>query len=153
VAGSYVLFSVAQAKSYFLSPAYPMLFAGGAIVFERILRGRRHWIRPVYVVLLLLSGLVFTPAALPVLPPATYSHVYGFLGGNAGAKEEQHTPGQLPQWLADRPSGTMTEVARQAAHAFYCRYRVIHRQMQLRYMGGMTRPGNHPATNSPPPPR
>ena len=34
----YVFFTLTRAKSYFLSPAYPMLFAGGAIVLARRLR-------------------------------------------------------------------------------------------------------------------
>src|SRR5215217_4143039 len=38
----FVLFVVQNARFYFLAPAYPMLFAAGAVVFERFVR-RRRW--------------------------------------------------------------------------------------------------------------
>src|SRR5215204_5067878 len=74
------IFTLLGAKAYFLSPAYPMLFAGGAVVVER-LGGRvgRLLIKPVYVVLLLLSGLLLAPLAMPILPPATFANSYGFM--------------------------------------------------------------------------
>ena len=77
--------------------AITRLFFGDTLVALHV------WPAVAGALLVLLTGLMaLAPAALPVLPPADYSHVYGFLGSNAGAKEEQHTPGQLPQWLADR---------------------------------------------------
>ena len=97
----YVLFTITHAKLYFLSPAYPALFAGGAVVVEKVLRNRR-WLRATYIALLLLAGLILAPLAMPILPPSIYASTMGFLNGDAGIKVEDRTTGQLPQQLADR---------------------------------------------------
>jgi 4-amino-4-deoxy-L-arabinose transferase-like glycosyltransferase len=98
----YALFTLTHAKSYFLAPAYPMLFAAGAV---GLTDGVRHWSRFAarrgYFVALALSAVFFAPGVLPVLPPASYGHLYGWLGAATGAKQsEGNTP--LPQILADR---------------------------------------------------
>ncbi|MBF6592076.1 MAG: glycosyltransferase family 39 protein, partial [Ktedonobacterales bacterium] len=108
----FALMALLATKSYFLAPAYPMLFAAGAVSLERVSSARvssarvssarRRWVRPAYVALLVASGIFFAPVAMPVLAPPTYARVYGFLGGDAGAQQARHTTGVLPQWLADR---------------------------------------------------
>ncbi|MEY2575866.1 MAG: hypothetical protein QOF80_1353, partial [Verrucomicrobiota bacterium] len=47
-----VAFIVLKGKNYYLSAAYPMLFAAGAVAFENISRARMSWSRPVYVALI-----------------------------------------------------------------------------------------------------
>jgi hypothetical protein len=86
------LLAAVHAKSYFLAPAYTWLYAAGALVAEGATRAR-PWrrARPLYAAVLLLSGLLFAPFALPILPPATTARYYGGLAG-----------GGLPQWLGDR---------------------------------------------------
>ena len=115
----YVLFTLAHAKVYFLAPAYPMLFAAGALVFERFLRERRRrWLRPAYLTLLVLAGLMLAPIVMPILPPASYGQIMGFVGGNAGIKVEQRTTGVLPQQLADRFGwDSMTATVARVFHA------------------------------------
>jgi 4-amino-4-deoxy-L-arabinose transferase-like glycosyltransferase len=84
----YVVFTLFNAKSYFLAPAYPMLYAAGAVVLARFAAvPRRSWIRPAYVAALALTGLLFAPLTMPLLPPATYVSTYGALTslGNNGA--------------------------------------------------------------------
>jgi hypothetical protein len=99
----YILFTLIRAKVYFLAPAYPMLFASGALLFERFLKERgKQWLKPVYMTALLLVGLVLAPVVMPILPPAAYAQTMGFVGGDAGIKVEQRTTGALPQQLADR---------------------------------------------------
>jgi 4-amino-4-deoxy-L-arabinose transferase-like glycosyltransferase len=67
-------------KPYFLAPAYPILFAAGAVVFEQwALRPWLAWIRPAYVAFLALVGILLAPAVMPILPPATALRVYGSL--------------------------------------------------------------------------
>ncbi|HEV2461554.1 MAG TPA: glycosyltransferase family 39 protein, partial [Ktedonobacterales bacterium] len=69
----YVLLTLINAKSYFLAPAYSMLYAGGAVAVERAAWvARRAWVKPAYVVALALSGLFLAPLAMPLLPPAAY---------------------------------------------------------------------------------
>ncbi len=84
----YLVLTLLRTKPYFLAPAYPIPFAAGAVVLERwALRPRLAWIRPAYVALLALAGILLAPDIMPILPPATTAHAYG---------------GALQQVLADR---------------------------------------------------
>lgn len=98
----YIIFTIINAKSYFLAPIYPVLFAGGAVGLERWSEQRRQWVRPAYLALVLLFGLLLAPLAMPILPPATYAQSYGALTfvGNSGAG--QSNAGVFPQYLGDR---------------------------------------------------
>jgi hypothetical protein len=92
----FVLFIAIHGKVYFLAPAYPPLFAGGAmLVGEWRMRWRR--LVAVYPVLLTVIGVLLAPAVMPVLPPTVYRQVYG-TSGSAGAGDSYG----LPQNLADR---------------------------------------------------
>lgn len=95
-----VIFIVVQGKAYFLAPAYPPLFAGGAMLLgEWRVRGRR-WVAA-YPVVLVVSVVLLAPAVMPVLPPAVYGHIYG-KAGNAGSQQASGDVDGLPQALADR---------------------------------------------------
>jgi hypothetical protein len=100
----FVLFIVIQGKSYFLAPAYPPLYAGGAVLFDQ---WRARWARwgprwsMSYAVVLALSGVLLAPAAMPVLPPAVYAQAY-HPSGSGGANQQSGDVYGLPQSLADR---------------------------------------------------
>ena len=114
----YVLFTLGHAKVYFLAPAYPMLFAAGALTCERFLHERRwHWPQAAYMALLVLVGIVLAPIAMPILPPASYGQIMSFAGENAGIKVEQRATSTLPQQLADRFGwDSMTATVAQVFH-------------------------------------
>jgi hypothetical protein len=97
----FVLFIAIQGKSYFLAPAYPPLFAGGAVLVGT---WRVRWRRlvAVYPVVLAISGVLLAPAAMPVLPPSVYAQIYGKSSGSSGAQQEAGDSYGLPQSLADR---------------------------------------------------
>jgi hypothetical protein len=98
----YALFTLAHAKSYFLAPAFPMLYAAGAVLLVTAFE-RRRWraAQPGLLAGLALVGVLFAPGVLPVLPPSIYGHYYSWLVDTSGAKQtEANTP--LPQELADR---------------------------------------------------
>jgi hypothetical protein len=85
---AYLVLTLLRTKPYFLAPAYPILFAAGAVVLERwVLRPWLAWIRPAYVALIALAGILLAPDVMPILPPATTARAYG---------------GALQQVLADR---------------------------------------------------
>src|SRR5215217_4933019 len=86
----FVLFVVQNARFYFLAPAYPMLFAAGAVVFERFVARRNwNWLKPSYVAVLVVSGIVVAPiTVLPVLPVETLARITGAAGGDAGVQVE-----------------------------------------------------------------
>ena len=79
-----------------IAGAYPMLFAAGAVVFERW--GRRP-ARVAVVAACAVSVAVFAPLTLPLIPPhalATYARV---LHLNPQVELQRHNA--LPQWAAD----------------------------------------------------
>ncbi len=113
----YVLLTIINAKSYFLAPAYPMLFAAGGVrlswAFER---PRWRWAsgakrpsglrapavaRLAYPTAIALCAIAFAPLAMPVLPPATFVADYGWLTG-AGNSAAGQSQAALPQYFGDR---------------------------------------------------
>src|SRR6266568_3595297 len=67
----FVLFIAIQGKFYFLAPAYPPLYAGGAVLLGEWRARWRRWVAA-YPVVLAISGVLLAPAVMPVLPPAVY---------------------------------------------------------------------------------
>ncbi|HKV57954.1 MAG TPA: glycosyltransferase family 39 protein, partial [Ktedonobacteraceae bacterium] len=115
----YVLFTVTRAKLYFLAPAYPMLFAAGSVMLVRMMsKPRLGWLKPAYISLLLLVGLLVSPTVMPILPPSLYGRATAIIGGNAGIKVEDRATGALPQQLADRFGwDTMTATVARVYHS------------------------------------
>jgi hypothetical protein len=95
-----VSFIVLKGKNYYLSPAYPMLFAAGAVAFERMTRERGRWSRAVYAVLIVISTCLLAPTVAPILPPETYIRYQKAIGLEPPKAENQST-GPLPQYFAD----------------------------------------------------
>ena len=100
---AYVLLSIAYlalgAKTYYLAPAYPVLFAAGAPALERRMVSI-PWVSIAYPVLLFVCGLAIAPEAFPLLPLGTflnYERVLDF----RGIKMEKHPEGLVPQHFAD----------------------------------------------------
>jgi hypothetical protein len=89
-------------KAYYLAGAYPPLLAAGAITIDRMLaRGRAAWVHPVLVTALVASGLLLLPFSALLLPVDTFVAYQHALHLEA-PREENHTMGPLPQFLADR---------------------------------------------------
>ena len=98
-----VIFVTQNAKFYFLAPAYPMLFAAGALTIERFVQRRGWgWIRPAYAATLVVGGMVVAPlVAVPALPVETLAKITGGAGGDAGVEVETREVGELPQQFAE----------------------------------------------------
>src|SRR5436189_147471 len=94
-----VSFIVLKGKNYYLSPAYPMLFAAGAVAFERMTRERGRWSRAVYAVLIVISTCLLAPTVAPILSPETYIRYQKAIGLEPPKAENQST-GPLPQYFA-----------------------------------------------------
>lgn len=96
------LMIVLKGKNYYLLPAYPMLFAAGAVLWEQLIQARRslRWLEVVMPLLILVGGLVMAPLALPVLPIESYLHYQRALGVRPLRTEVAHTS-PLPQVFAD----------------------------------------------------
>ena len=88
-------------KAEYFSPIYGMLFAAGGVVFERFAsRPSRVWIKPAYIVVLGLSGIILAPVVLPILPVETYIR-YADALGIAPSTSENKELDKLPQFYAD----------------------------------------------------
>lgn len=89
-------------RFYYLLPVYPMLFAAGAVAIDRWrLRPRWGWMRPAYVTLLAVTGILLAPIAMPVLPPEALVQYTQSLG-MAQPQLEHRRSSALPQLFADR---------------------------------------------------
>lgn len=97
----YILFTLQEAKEYYLAPAYPILFAGGAVLYEmmpkkKILTG----IKVLSIAALIIFTFITAPLTLPLLSPentAEYTSAFGL----GEASSEKHEMGKLPQHFAD----------------------------------------------------
>lgn len=97
------MFIVLKGKNYYVAPIYPMLFAAGAIGFERVTscRPRLSWTRVAYPVLVIIGGAMLAPLACPILPPETFVAYQRWLGIKPSAGAEHQNNGPLPQQFAD----------------------------------------------------
>jgi len=89
-------------KAEYLAPAYPMLFAGGAVFFEKTLHSKvLYWLRFAYPLLIIATTLILLPLVLPILPVdhfISYSEKLGLKPESNEGKELS----ELPQFYADR---------------------------------------------------
>jgi hypothetical protein len=98
-----VLMIALKGKNYYMLPVYPMLFASGAVWCEETIREKRYlgWLRVAYPLLLVLTGAVFAPLAVPILPVETLLRYQRRLGFEPPKTEVGHR-GALPQHFGDR---------------------------------------------------
>ncbi len=107
-----------RGRIYYLAPAYPMLFAAGAVAIEswieprvRALSGvganglhpqrtNWNWMKTAILAPLVVGGLVAAPLAIPILPLETAAAYANFWDVNRVRVEIQPS-GKLPQFFAD----------------------------------------------------
>jgi hypothetical protein len=95
-----VAFIALKAKNYYVAPAYPILFAAGAVAFENLSREKMRWARSTYIVAILAVTCLLAPLSVPVLSPENYI-AYQKALGIAPLKAENQPTGPLPQHFAD----------------------------------------------------
>jgi hypothetical protein len=94
-------FVVLHGKSYYLAPAYPMLFAAGGVAVERIFAARLRWIKPVFLGAIIAMGALCAPLVLPILPPDKLVAYMRTIHMEPPRTETSHTEA-LPQIFADQ---------------------------------------------------
>lgn len=114
---SLLVLLIANGRVYYLFPMYSVLFAAGGVAmeqwFERI---SWNWLRPVYASLLIITGMLLMPLAIPLLPPELYIE-YSHTLHLAPPKIENRTTSELPQLFADRFG--WPEMAQAVANAYF----------------------------------
>lgn len=97
----FVVFVTQGAKVYYLAPFYPLLFAVGAVVFDRLFARRGwRWGLPAFTAAVVALGLVTAPMAVPVLPVETFI-AYQRATGIGQPQMERGQRSALPQVFAD----------------------------------------------------
>ncbi len=96
-----ILLISGKSKPEYLSPAYPMLFAGGAVLVEKLFDRRYlRWLKFASPVIIAASGILLAPLALPVLPVKTFIKYSRSIGIEPSTNEGKDLA-QLPQFFAD----------------------------------------------------
>ncbi|HVA94809.1 MAG TPA: hypothetical protein VNI36_07895, partial [Candidatus Dormibacteraeota bacterium] len=94
-------FLILRGRIYYLAPAYPMLFAAGAVAIEAWIGDvRRQWIKKAILVPLVMGGMVAAPLALPILP-LNAAAAYARFWDVERVQVEREPSGKLPQMYAD----------------------------------------------------
>ncbi len=89
-------------RIYYLFPAFPLLFAGGGVLWEQWLaRPRLGWLKPAYGALMVLAGALLAPTLIPLLPAETYIR-YAAITHLQQPRIETFQLGPLPQLFADQ---------------------------------------------------
>jgi hypothetical protein len=109
-------FLVLHGKSYYLAPAYPMLFAAGGVAVERVFAARLKWLKPVLLGSIFLTGALCAPLALPILPPAKLVAYMQAIHLEPPRTETSHTAA-LPQLFADQFG--WEQMAGSVAHVYH----------------------------------
>ena len=94
------LLLVSRGKAYYFGPAYPALYAAGAVTLEPIARPRLALAARWSAALLVIAyGLFALPIGFPILAPQVMVHYAGNIG--AARRTNQGVIDQLPQDYAD----------------------------------------------------
>jgi hypothetical protein len=95
------VFLALHGKSYYLAPAYPMLFAAGAVATECVCAVRCRWVRPLFFAFILIGGALIAPLALPILSPENLIGYMEKIHLQPPRTETSHTA-ELPQLFSDQ---------------------------------------------------
>lgn len=109
-----ILIASGSARIHYLAPAFPILFAAGAVTFERAAT-TRPWLPRAYATALAIAGLVALPLAMPFLTPAATVAYQQAL--RVSAPQERESSGVLPIHLALFQHGEATVEAVSRAYA------------------------------------
>jgi hypothetical protein len=102
----WITFVALRGKPYYLGPIYPVFLGAGAVSLEALGRGGiwRPVIRDALPAIVLITGILVSPNALPVLPVDTFIAYQRALQRHSGVgvpKNETSSLGDLPQFYAD----------------------------------------------------
>ncbi len=109
-------FIALHGKSYYLGLAYPMLFAAGGVAIEQVFAARLKWLKPGLLAVILVTGALFAPTAVPILPPGKLVAYMQAIHLQLPRTETSHNA-SLPQVLADQFG--WEQMAGSVAHVYH----------------------------------
>jgi len=109
-------FIILHGKSYYLAPAYPMLFAAGGVAIERVFGVHLTWLKPALLAIILLAGALFAPVIVPILSPDQLVGYMRAIHFEPPRTETSHTAA-LPQIFSDQFG--WEEMVGSVAHAYH----------------------------------
>ncbi len=87
---TFAVFMILHGKDYYVAPAYPMLFAAGGVVCEEwIERTRRTWLKPAFVLVLLIPSAGIPAAACAGDQPGAICRVHASDSLHAASQRAQ----------------------------------------------------------------
>jgi hypothetical protein len=90
-----------HSKAEYLSPAYPLMYAGGGLFIEKIFSGKSFgWVKYALIILIVITGIISLPMAIPILPVNKFISYSSFLGISHQNSEHKQLA-DLPQFYAD----------------------------------------------------
>jgi hypothetical protein len=90
-----------HSKAEYLSPAYPLIYAGGGLFIEKIFSGKSFgWVKYALIILIVITGIISMPMAIPILPVNNFICYSSFLGISHQNSEHKQLA-DLPQFYAD----------------------------------------------------
>ena len=105
-----------QAKNYYVSPVYPVLFASGAVFLER-LSAHRVWLRAAYPLCILVFGCLLAPLVMPILSPPRFLAYHHLWHDFTPVVFENEPERPLPQYFSDEFGWeAMTQTTAQIYH-------------------------------------
>lgn len=97
----FLIFAFQKGKPYYVFPYYPVLISAGAVSVIKFTELKLKWTAYALTAIVIISGIFFSPLAIPVLQPDDFVAYQNALGINPPSGERgRQAP--LPQHLADR---------------------------------------------------
>ena len=96
-----ILIASTTSRANYLSPAFPIVFAGGGVALAAWLELARSWVRAAVLAAIVILGAIPAPLGLPLLQPDSFT-AYAAALEAAPRAEENTRPGLLPQHYADQ---------------------------------------------------
>jgi hypothetical protein len=91
-----------HSKPYYFAPAFLILLPAGAVAVSAFLtRPHRNWLKPSYLGVMVLGGILTAPLVLPVLPIETFIRYQSWIGIRPSTGERGEESFKLPQMYAD----------------------------------------------------
>ena len=98
----FVVMVLQRTKPYYYAPALTVLLPAGSVATELLTRRPLlRWLRPAYMIAIVVTGLALAPMAKPVLPVETFVAYQAALGLGPSTDERKEL-GRLSQFFADR---------------------------------------------------